>query len=105
VGLDLRAADVLGVLPHQFTPTLGDLPQMVVVPYLFRIPAWAPLSPNPEVQSVHPIALRRFVEREGRGEFAYVWRGTTWTLPCVDLEGQRIWGMTLRMIDELVAAL
>lgn len=105
IGLDLGAARVLGVLPTQLTPTIGDLPRMVVVPYLFRVDDWPPLTPNHEVQSVHAIALSRFLEREGRSTFPYTWRGTTWDLPCVDLDRQRVWGMTLRMIDDLVAAL
>lgn len=101
LGLDLAEAELLGALPAQSTPTIGELPRLVVVPFVFRLPGWGALSPNQEVRSVHPIGLERFLAAEGRGDFPYSWQGTTWRLPCVDLDGQRIWGMTLRMIDDL----
>ena len=44
----------------------------------------------------------RFLAREGRGTFPYEWNGGTWELPCVRLDGTLIWGMTLRMLDDLL---
>jgi hypothetical protein len=42
------------------------------------------------------------LSEEGRGTFEYRFRGRVLPLPKVDLDGCRIWGMTLRVLDDLL---
>lgn len=101
LGLDLSGAECLGALTPLASPR-GTPVQLHVVPWVFRVPAWTELRPNEEVAGVVRFAFSRFVAREARGTFPYDWQGTTWTLPCVRLDGTLLWGMTLRMVDDLV---
>ena len=41
----------------------------------------------------------------GRGTFAYRWQGREMVLPCIDFDGQRLWGLTLRIVDDLLGRL
>ena len=49
-----------------------------------------------EVAGIYWFNLARLRDGEGRGTFQYDSRGRMLNLPCVDLDGARIWGMTLR---------
>jgi hypothetical protein len=75
---------------------------MQVVPWVFELPSWPALTPNEEVAGVVRFDFARFLRRESRGTFVYTWQGTPIELPCVRLDGTLLWGMTLRMVDELV---
>lgn len=106
VGLDLRDADYLGALRIQRSPLRDPALGFGIFPFVYRVPRWpASFAPSEEVAAVHRFALPRFLAREGRGEFRYTGWGQDRVLPCVDLDGTRIWGLTLRMLDDLVAAL
>jgi hypothetical protein len=73
---------------------------------VFTVPRWPErFSPSEEVADVHRFALARLLAREGRGTFPWSGHGTTLELPRLDLDGQRIWGLTLRMLDDLLARL
>lgn len=100
LGLDLSDAEVLGTLAD--IQTSGHLPSLVVRPWVFRIPELPELRPNHEVASVHLMSLQALARGEGRSQFRYDWRGQEVLLPCVDFCGTRLWGMTLRMVDDLL---
>lgn len=103
LGLELGGAAVLGRLAPIRTPMSRTfLPQMMVHSWAFGMPEIPELRPNPEVASVHWFNLGRFLEGEGRGTFDYDWQGTNLTLPCVRLDGCFIWGMSLRLLDDIV---
>ena len=77
---------------------------LVVRPFVFGVGLpLPPLIPNYEVASVHWFALERLLSGEGRARFPWRWRGQPIEMPCVDLDGCRIWGLSLRMIDDLLA--
>ena len=81
-------------------------PRVVVTPFVFLLDTEPEVSLDAvEVASVHWFGLQRLVNREGRSSFEYQYGGQRLHLPCVDLDGQRIWGMTLRIVDELVERL
>ena len=61
--------------------------------------ARTPTAELPEWLAHGPLPLDARLAGEGRGQFEFPWSGKAWTLPCVDFEGQRLWGMTLRMVD------
>lgn len=101
VGLVVPATASLGRLDDLVTP--GKLPSRVVRPFVFEVDGlegWT-LQPS-EVDAVHIVELGALLEGEGRSSFQLDYDGTKWTLPCVDLGGRRLWGMTLRMVDDLL---
>lgn len=101
VGLDLENDEFLGVLPE--VQPVSRSRRLWIQPCVFSVASWRPLTPNPEVAAVHRFAFQRFLDGEGRGELTYNWAGTPVQLPCVRLDGTLIWGLTLQMIDTLVA--
>jgi 8-oxo-dGTP pyrophosphatase MutT (NUDIX family) len=101
VGVDLGRAAVLGTLDDVLTPS--SLPAKVVRPWVFRAPELGPFTLQAdEVASVHPFPLEALLAGDGRSSFELDYRGTAWTLPCVDLDGVRLWGLTLRIVDQLL---
>jgi 8-oxo-dGTP pyrophosphatase MutT (NUDIX family) len=108
VGLDLPAhgARCLGALPSLRSPLRSVRAPMAVSPWVFTVPRWPErFTLSEEVAQVHRFALKRLLAREGRGTFPWSGHGTTLELPRLDLDGQRVWGLTLRMLDDLLARL
>ncbi|MCB9744767.1 MAG: CoA pyrophosphatase [Alphaproteobacteria bacterium] len=101
--LDLEGAALLGTLSPVHTPSVvRRMPQLRVYAYTFGLLERPTLRPNEEVASVHWFGLERLMADEGRATFPYEWRGDTLRMPCVRLDGCFIWGMSLRMIDDLL---
>jgi len=102
VSLSLGPARRLGALDPVYSPRIAPLR---IDAWVFAIEDHPPLDPNEEVRSTHWFDLRRLLDHEGRATFPFDWRGQPVTLPCVRLDGCFIWGMSLRMIDDLLARL
>lgn len=102
LGLNLDQADPLGPLNPIVTPKLLPRPTMVVRPYAFGLQHVPPLQPNREVASTHWFNLARLLDGEGRATFPYTWKSAPIQLPCVRLDGCFIWGLSLRVIDDLL---
>lgn len=101
VGLVVPHRASLGRLDDLVTP--GKLPTRIVRPFVFEVATldgWT-LQPS-EVDAVHIVQLGALLAGHGRSSFELDYGGSTWTLPCVDLDGRRLWGMTLRMVDDLL---
>ena len=104
VGVDLGFAMGLGRLNDLASP--GRTPSMVVSPFVYALDSDPQVTIEPtEVAAHYWFGLQRLVDGEGRSTFRYVHEGRTLDLPCVDLDGQRIWGITLGIVDELVGRL
>ena len=105
VGLDLAvAARPLGALPIQLTlPALGR--RMAVHPIAFALYADLPLAPDPrEVQRALWVPFQALVRGEGLGTHTWTWQGQELRLPCRRLQDEVLWGMTLRMVEDLLRA-
>jgi hypothetical protein len=63
------------------------------------------LTPNDEVQGALWIPLGFLADRSQRSHFFWSRSGAPVPMPCYRWEGQVIWGLTLRMVDELVEVL
>lgn len=100
IGLSLDPGEFVGVLPEM--EPVSRRHQLWITPFVFFLKNWRPVLPNPEVAAVHRFAFHRFLSGEGRGDFPYEWQGHPIRMPCVWLDGSRIWGLTLQMIDRLV---
>jgi len=100
LALDLSEAECIGRLDD--LPTIGGLPDLVIRPFVFLIPSIPSLSPNREVSSTHWIDLEQLLSNRGRTVFQLTHGENEWTLPCVDFDGQRLWGLTLLFVDDLL---
>lgn len=101
VGLSLDRAVPLGELDD--LAAVGGRPGLIIRPHVFLIDGPLPeLRPNGEVASTHALRLERLLADEGRGPMDWTWSGRSITLPRVDFDGQRLWGLTLRMVDDLL---
>jgi len=100
IGVRLDPAQALGELDP--VPTISPLPPLLVRPFVFALEEEPAFDTNGEVVSVHTVGLARLLRGEGRGEMQRTWDGHTFTLPKVDFDGVRLWGLTLRMVDDLL---
>jgi len=100
LGLHLDRTMLLGELDH--VPTIGPLPPMVIHPFVFAVQQPPTYRLNHEVVSVHPLSLDALLDDQERGPMPWRWKGFEITLPRVDFDGVRLWGLTLRMVDDLL---
>lgn len=80
---------------------LGSVPHSVV-PFAFAVDGDPELRPNEEVQEALWIPLAFFVDRRNRSSFTWARRGIPLPMPCYTFQGRVIWGLTLRIVDELL---
>jgi len=107
VGLDLSDAEPLGPLPPLHTPPRVLRATMAIHPFVFTYDRpLPPLTPEAkEVASLHRFALSRLLADEGRATFPWKMRGQTLRMPCILMDGCRIWGLSLSMLDDLLERL
>jgi len=76
---------------------------MAVTPYVFRLENEVAFSPNHEVAEVVWVPLEFLLEPENREKMVWQFKGMDIPLPCYHYKGRRIWGLSLRMLDELLS--
>ncbi len=101
VGLDLRGAQLVGALRAQHSPARRPEIAISVRPFVFRVDEWPEFIPSEEVASVHLLDAHALLEATHRDTFLYQGWGA---LPCLRVDGTFIWGLTLRMLDDLAEA-
>lgn len=103
VGLDLaRDARAIGRLSEVRTHLpLGSIPHSVS-PFCFAIDGNPPLRLNHEVAEALFVSLSFFDDRSNRKSMTVERNGVPLVMPCYDREGRVIWGLTLKIVDELV---
>lgn len=84
---------------------IGQRRPLVITPYVFAVTG--PLAPqlNHEVAEVVWVPLSFLRELNNRGEMELTRQQRLLRLPYYTFQGKRIWGLSLRMLDELLAAL
>lgn len=103
IGLDTRVyTDCIGRLSDVLTPTHGRRRAMVITPYLFAIDEVPPLAHNHEVAEVVWVPLNFLFDRNNRQTMTWEVKKIPVKLPCYFYQQRRIWGLSLRMLDELV---
>ena len=104
IGLDLAALGrPLGRLSEVRTHLpLGSVPHSVV-PFTFSVDGDPRLAPNEEVQEALWVPLSFLADGRNRNSFTWVRKGLPLPMPCIRFEGRVIWGLTLRIVDELVS--
>lgn len=76
---------------------------MAVSPFVFRLRRPVALSPNREVAEVVWVPLEFLLNGKNRETMVWERGGDSLTMPCYFFEGRRIWGLSLKMLDELMA--
>ena len=105
IGLDTHAhCQFLGRLSDVQARTRKGPRPMIVTPYLFQANHVPELVlDTEEVAEVFWIPLKLFADEANRQTMDWEVRGKPITLPCYFYEEQRIWGLSLMMLDELLA--
>lgn len=108
LGLDLAAGgEYLGRLSDIMArPRSWTRLPMIVTPFVFHITAEPQWQLNPhEVASVVWVPLSFLANPANRQTMTWQRGKVMLTLPCYWYEGYRIWGLTLKMLDELVGVI
>jgi 8-oxo-dGTP pyrophosphatase MutT (NUDIX family) len=103
VGLTLNAKNYIGRLSDIMTLAHGSKRPMVVSPYVFKIKTEPKFVLNHEVAEVVWVPLSFLANPINRDTMPWKQKGIKLQLPCYFYKGYRIWGLTLRMLDELVS--
>jgi len=75
---------------------------MVIRPFVVQLPERPVLQQQGEVARSFTIPFSHLLEGRGRGSMAYSWQGTEISLPCVRLGDTVLWGLSLRIVDDLL---
>lgn len=106
VGLDLTASGThLGRLSDVAAIGRGRPLPLVIAPFVFALGEPLELTPNDEVQEAVWVPLPFLADRANRGTMRWRYHGLPVPLPCYRFEGRLIWGLTLKMVDELLSCL
>lgn len=103
IGLSLpRHGRLLGRLDEvQARAREGRLP-LGIAPFVYCLDQAPPLSLSDEVQSVLWIPLVELFAPRNRQTIDYAMGGQTYTLPSIQFQGKVIWGLTLRILGDLL---
>lgn len=94
--------DVLGRLP-EVTPLSKRLPPLAIVPFVFSVPSETPArAATVEVADTHWVPIGHFLDPASRTLHRYEAGETVLTFPAFSLEGRTVWGLTHRILEELI---
>jgi 8-oxo-dGTP pyrophosphatase MutT (NUDIX family) len=103
LNLDLeRDAEQLGPLSVVRTHLRDGQGPRWVAPFVFLLNHEPLLEPSDEVQEVVWVPVSFLLDTQNRSELSWTGRGEPMTLPCYHFRDRLIWGLTLRMVDELL---
>jgi 8-oxo-dGTP pyrophosphatase MutT (NUDIX family) len=107
VGLDLFVhGQRIGELSHLIAMAHGKPLPMIIIPFVFALiaePTFALL--DREVQETLWVPLEFLAAKANRSPIVRTIAGAKLTLPSVLYDGRTIWGLTLKMLDELLEVL
>jgi 8-oxo-dGTP pyrophosphatase MutT (NUDIX family) len=106
VGIDLSVEHLLARLPDVPAFNRSKSGNLVVAPFVFRLPGDVPVTPNEEVASTLWVPVATLARGEGKSSFKLDYDGKTYDLPCIHLppEQHRLWGLTYKMLEALLDA-
>jgi 8-oxo-dGTP pyrophosphatase MutT (NUDIX family) len=107
VGIDLAAhGTLLGRLEDLEAIARARRTGLMIAPFVFSLAGDVPLTFDPdEVAEALWVALAPLARNEGAGTVRYERDGVPIDLPCWDVQGRVVWGLTYRMIQTLFEAL
>jgi len=96
---------LLGRLSDVRAVARGRRLPLVIEPFVFELEGDPDLTPNHEVAAVVWVPASFLADRSNRSTMQWRVDDMSIPLPCYRFEGHLIWGLTLQMIDELLALL
>lgn len=103
IGLDLPStSDWFGRISDVRALAKGRLLPLVITPHVYRIRKKPALSFNYEVDDAVWVPFSFLLDDANREEMDYKVAGIPVQLPCFRFAGKVIWGLTLRMVDEIL---
>ena len=103
IGLHLGAGEpCLGKLSELNATRRALRAGLVITPYVFRLQRQVNFHPNHEVEEVVWVPLEFLLDTDNRTEMTWRRGSLALRMPCYDYRGRRIWGLSLRMLDELM---
>ncbi len=102
IGLGLSVDDYIGRMSDVMTMAHGTRKPMVVSPYAFKLQGDPSFTINHEVDQVIWLPVSFLADRSNRETMRWEKSGMSLKLPCYFYGEHRIWGLTLKMLDELV---
>ena len=104
-GLDLaRDGIVLGMI-DELRPRSPGLPSIIVTPFVAVVRADVPIETSDEVALAFWVPLASLSDPSLAVESEVTARGATWRVPSWDLGGHIVWGMTERILRNLLLML
>lgn len=104
-GIDLaRDGIVLGTL-DELRPRTPTLPSIIVTPFVAIVRPDVTIEPSDEVAFAFWVSLLSLTDPSLAGESEVTARGMTWRVPSYQLGGQVVWGMTERILRNLLGVL
>ena len=104
-GIDLaRDGLVLGTL-DELRPRSAMLPSIIVTPFVAVVRADVPIETSEEVAAAFWVPLASLEDPLMAVEAEVSARGATWRVPSYQLGGHTVWGMTERILHNLLAVL
>jgi 8-oxo-dGTP pyrophosphatase MutT (NUDIX family) len=104
VGVQLSSDDCAGIL-EDVTPRTQALPPIAIKPFVFVIPERPGLVLNPEVAAAHWYTLERLLAPETHHTVRVDVGGTLRSVPAYDLGDAIVWGLTERILSDLILRL
>ncbi len=101
VGLSLAREQLAGPLADVI-PRTPTLPPVAVRPYVFVIPSRPPLTLNPEVSAAAWVPLDHLLHPGSYHAVQLELRGESREFPAYHLEDAFVWGMTERILTDLL---
>ena len=103
LGLDLwQFGAPLGELSQVNTGWRNDRPQILVTPFVFQLEELPSLKLNHEVDGVVWVPIEFLMDPANREPMQWEWEGQRMMTASYLYEKNRIWGLSLLMIDELI---
>jgi 8-oxo-dGTP pyrophosphatase MutT (NUDIX family) len=100
-----QGGEVLGRLP-EVAPLSNRLPPLAIVPFVFSVPADTAARPTSvEVAATLWIPVAHFRDPASRTYHHYDAGKTHLTFPAFAVEGRTVWGLTHRILEELIRRL
>jgi 8-oxo-dGTP pyrophosphatase MutT (NUDIX family) len=96
-----RHAEMLGTLDEIQAMARGRPVDLTISPFVFRLRRTQDGTPNQEVVSLHWLPLERLLAPECRSTMELSRKQSTLRVPCLRVDDLVIWGLTLRMFENL----
>lgn len=75
---------------------------LAITPFVFRVERPLDVVPNHEVAEVVWVPLEFLLDTDNRSSMRWERDGRSLEMPCYHFGGRRIWGLSLKMLDELM---